>query len=1048
MSERESDEEFGAKLLLSSASPLNLTQLATEGGQPGIGYQQVEAFVREAMRDEKLKELVKRIRKEFPNGEFSVRPYYNLIRQDKFGRMNKMTESFFREVNKQAFNSKTFSTSAKQAIAERVAEFDPPTSKGKKRVLAGGPKSKAKKKMPTLKDMPEQNLPVVEAGDLGSTVGELKDRAKEYSRKSVKDITGALEEAKQKREVKSGKGAVKQPHIPAIQLASDSYTHNTSQQKQPPRDVPAIATTTNLFMPTDTGNTLFGDKPYSIPIIKVDDEKVGLQQTSKNPSVPFTMGQAPGTTAQIPLIEGSKPQVTVVDSVVTGTSSKNPGGKGDKVFGPTYVDEPEGTEQASKPEVGSEAWASGIVKQIAQGDEKTVMAHAPFFYRSMLLPDFHRALIQNRREGETVTDMYTRLYSVYARDMNEQQTADFLKLMQEFDKQAKSDFKVAEQKSGLAVPMDVDVKEPAIKQALQNLGNWIDKKIDVEQISAGIGGLIGIALGRPAGATGAAVSEGAGVFLGSYIGHQLKKLNKWVFDEVTNAIIAQGTTREDLKYSGPPTDQKAITYAQAPTNLSVTAARNIGALPGLTQADKDGDTLISAQQMGYLESDQMKKLPLVHAAQSDVAPWEPMITEEEEDEKMFSSFPDKSITFEQKVSDLPYGTDYSKLTRQQVEELKYDMPVVEHRGLSKAVTEVRHEQADLLPRLDAKDKPMLPYPEPPRAPALPGPRPKDKFPAEFYKAVEGWEAKPPVEVPRREGKIELKDFKEEKEGKGEEKKGGYPPPAEAKGVDYGHIGDVREMFRRAEAGARGRGAAERAAGFEHDDEEEEKRSEVGTEDGSEPSEGGGGRVFRRRPVDVRGYDIRGVPGGNQNIPLLRPSFPVGSSKLVEDINQNPTTVFLDRLIWQSMKNYQWETNQESDNLLYRSCLQEAHLRFSDNEKLDPTGEKAQYIHDTSQMENPVMTGFRTPLDLRENGKFRGMCTTQWDGNAIIEGDIPFHDVFLKSDAEIPENSPWKRFSCAQGTTIPDSSRLPGGKLSTWDSEKWEMFNSFITSTVQ
>ncbi len=62
-------------------------------------------------------------------------------------------------------------------------------------------------------------------------------------------------------------------------------------------------------------------------------------------------------------------------------------------------------------------------------------------------------------------------------------------------------------------------------------------------------------------------------------------------------------------------------------------------------------------------------------------------------------------------------------------------------------------------------------------------------------------------------------------------------------------------------------------------------------------------------------------------PLLRPFFKEGGADIVNTINKDQKLQDINRLMWQSFNNYQWESNQEVDNPLFALELAQEQLRF-------------------------------------------------------------------------------------------------------------------------
>ena len=1127
-------DTFIENLLYSKAAPVNLGQYMT-----GANWMD-KSFLAVAWKNLSLREAAANVLPLFGNKPFSDKKYQEILRTGKSGVLNKEIRQFWREVNKQVQDTTSlFSGTAPQRIAEQVAEFEPVKVKGVKRGLGKAASKAAKKAAPSAPEPTAESGAVVEVepGDLGATPQELTEKAKSMIQvykpggkpKSMipafqpfgkpKSSLAALKR-KEAEEIDDDEPepplkALKLPQVPLDEKLALGYEFNTATQKNPPSDVSAAATTSNLFMPSDSGeNILFN--AYEAPEEESAALPPQLQQLSKNPNVPFSMGQAIGTDAQVPT--GTMSAASSSSSASSASASFGSGptkgffyepefkiGKDGtpKIYGPTSVQEPGDADYGYKDVVypekkeekkksifsGGGSGRSGrqypeevmkVIRNIAQGDETAILAEEGRFFRHMLSAEFHRALVENRRPGESVDDMYSRIVDTYASKMTRDQQLKFRTVMNDLRKQQTANFPAAEKNKGYILPSNVDPNAAPIKVALQNLGDWIDQKIDPQQIGEAIGGIVGFALGESLGkgvSTGVA-AEGAGVFLGSYIGQKLKQANKWLIDTATNAMISTNT-RDDLKFSGPAAVTGPSTLANTPTNLSVTAIRQVGGVPGLTQADKEDVQMTTAQQYGLTQSSavttmDMKNLKGAMVVAAPEASTEKGDDESTVDEDIFMTFPDKDVVAQRQMLTIEYGKEDEVAAeeiaekrlekfygRNQAGELDPD-PFSHLQGRHTTAVKTKTREGAISPTSSTGDR-TLPYFDE-NTGGVKGSESmseaekagETKYPVEMYKALEGPKGGPVVAF-RGGQRVPQEEEKEEKEGKGEEEDkrlpivgdmrrpgrvvAGTPPDSPVASRPGSRVSEV----------SRGSGGSRMGLREFEDDEEE---SEAGSEALEEEKKGIRGRRFRRRPVDGGGgggggggYNIMDTAAGKVKPPLLRPEFPVGSSALVEEVNENPTAVLLDKLMWQSFRNYQWETNEESDNILYQSALRETHLRFSDNFPIDKDGSKGKFALYLREMHDPVLLGLKAGRRFREEGAFIGQCTTGWDGNSLVEGEPPFRDVFMPADVDIPENSPYKTFTATNDTNIPDSERLQGGKISMQDSEKWEMVNQFITSTV-
>lgn len=224
-------------------------------------------------------------------------------------------------------------------------------------------------------------------------------------------------------------------------------------------------------------------------------------------------------------------------------------------------------------------------------------------------------------------------------------------------------------------------------------------------------------------------------------------------------------------------------------------------------------------------------------------------------------------------------------------------------------------------------------------------------------------------------------------------------------------------------------------GSETGDEEEDKRSERSTESNNEA------RRFRRpyTAVPVQEYSV--------TVPLLRPEFPVGASALVEAVNQDKANLNVDKLMWQKFNNYQWESNEETDNSLFAGVLAEQSRRFKYTKPSDPFTDKVKFAREMIKSADIDIDMFKTKPALRQQARFIGYPDDEYEGKGKYEGEVHFHDVFLPDWASIPESHPLNKFTATNGCQIPDSERLAGGKFSSYDWDSQEGTNQFIFTTL-
>ena len=235
---------------------------------------------------------------------------------------------------------------------------------------------------------------------------------------------------------------------------------------------------------------------------------------------------------------------------------------------------------------------------------------------------------------------------------------------------------------------------------------------------------------------------------------------------------------------------------------------------------------------------------------------------------------------------------------------------------------------------------------------------------------------------------------------------------------------------------RGGGGSERSS----------RRSGSGGGSGA-PSEAGPAEEEAGQRLQGPGPSLPDQPFSNR--PMLRAEFATGSDQLVEQINLDQATQIVDRLMWQSMDNYEWEPNQQSNNSLYRGILDEDERRFQYTFPDDPTGSKGRYAKEAIHSSDTDVNVFKVPQEIRQENRFIGYPVTQYEGDvgSKCEGYPKFHDVFLPDWASIPESHPLNQFTAVAGTSFPDSERLAGGKFSNWDSERLEGTNQYIYTTL-
>jgi len=185
------------------------------------------------------------------------------------------------------------------------------------------------------------------------------------------------------------------------------------------------------------------------------------------------------------------------------------------------------------------------------------------------------------------------------------------------------------------------------------------------------------------------------------------------------------------------------------------------------------------------------------------------------------------------------------------------------------------------------------------------------------------------------------------------------------------------------------------------------------------------------------------------IPYLRLFMPEGNANVVTEINENPQAKQMNRQVWYSFDNYDWEANEEEDNPLRLYNMVDEARRFHgqlDKEELMPqmASEAIQESYN------------RFPKEI-----FRFPSTCAQEANSIVldvrgggpqvpqtvdETETSFHDVYMKPWIEIPESSPWKRFTQVEGTQISDSQIRDPSHLHTNTAYEERDENMFIYTT--
>lgn len=206
--------------------------------------------------------------------------------------------------------------------------------------------------------------------------------------------------------------------------------------------------------------------------------------------------------------------------------------------------------------------------------------------------------------------------------------------------------------------------------------------------------------------------------------------------------------------------------------------------------------------------------------------------------------------------------------------------------------------------------------------------------------------------------------------------------------------------------------------------------------------------YERKPWEVKKIE---VTDGDE--PLLRPEFYEGGSSFVGEINKDVRVQTIDELMWQSFKNYEWESNQTKDNPLWGQQIAEEAARFSSpliNEELLPE-QNMQAINEIHSS-NVSMLPFEMSVPEANDAL---MDAVPLDGEVnvddsyeqrVSQAEKEFRDVDLPDWFTIPESNPLNKFTPADGTQYPDSERLQPGKISSYWWEPKEKENQFIFVT--
>ena len=156
-------------------------------------------------------------------------------------------------------------------------------------------------------------------------------------------------------------------------------------------------------------------------------------------------------------------------------------------------------------------------------------------------------------------------------------------------------------------------------------------------------------------------------------------------------------------------------------------------------------------------------------------------------------------------------------------------------------------------------------------------------------------------------------------------------------------------------------------------------------------------------------------------PLLRPSFQEGGAEVIDEIHKDKNLQIINRLMWQSFKNYTWESNQEQDNPLYaKQLIEEAH-RFASpldgEDELEMKNLQAKMEIDNQDMAPP----YRVSEEIKRDADVEGFMIDVHPGP-----DVPMSGKAVQSCSVM--------YTCRRGRRSPNphrgnSSRRPRARKS-------------------
>lgn len=199
------------------------------------------------------------------------------------------------------------------------------------------------------------------------------------------------------------------------------------------------------------------------------------------------------------------------------------------------------------------------------------------------------------------------------------------------------------------------------------------------------------------------------------------------------------------------------------------------------------------------------------------------------------------------------------------------------------------------------------------------------------------------------------------------------------------------------------------------------------------------------------YDV--VPTPYTTEPMLRPEFYEGGSDFVTEVNRDVKMQTIDELMWQSFKNYQWESNQTSDNPLWGLQLAEEGARFTG----PLLGEEDLPLQEESAAQETVFANkeLRPFYNIIPGSLDTFMSVIPLDGEVNVDDSLEsriqqserdFRNVDFPDWLSIPDNTPFERFTAADGTQLPDKELTNPGTISSYWWESSEGENQFIFNT--